>query len=558
MRLFALWIVAAIWLWALPPFVQEAIKRSGIPTKDVSLLITRIDGTVVASLNANTPRVPASVIKLFTTYAALRKFGFDYRFPTRFFIKGALRGGVLYGDLYVKGYGDPTLNRKDLPDIVSRIKKAGIVRIEGDIVVDRTYFAVSKENSAHFDNHPYSPYNALPDALMFNERVSKVCIYPAEGRVEKDIPDASYRVANALEYVNRSCRGRYAWPQVKVTEGRQTEIRLWGKLSKRCKKREVCRVVTQPYKSFYFALREALRKEGIAVSGGLRLRKVPRDAVPLFTHYSPPLEKIVAKTAKRSNNLYARHLFLAVGARMFGAPATLQKARKAVMLTLQADGVDTRGLHIDNGSGLSRTSRLKATNLQSLLDVAYRRYGIRWMQTLAIAGKDGTIKRRFRGTPVAGRAWMKTGTLKHAKNIAGYVRAKSGELYETVILVNSKKPRYKAAKMQNDIVEGLVRKQRLRYTMQKRKVTHETDDTSKAVRFYVQIGTFRHCPEKSYFAPVKRLRLPLTISRKNGICKVSAGPFGSRREAHRALEKLTRYFPGSFIVRRAALLKESS
>jgi D-alanyl-D-alanine carboxypeptidase/D-alanyl-D-alanine-endopeptidase (penicillin-binding protein 4) len=92
-----------------------------------------------------------------------------------------------------------------------------------------------------------------------------------------------------------------------------------------------------------------------------------------------------------------------------------------------------------------------------MYDNAYKRYGQRWMNTLSIAGVDGTIRKRFRGTVVKKRAWMKTGTLKRVKNIGGYVKSRSGRLYTVVILVNTKQGRWKAAKLQNDIMTWLVR-----------------------------------------------------------------------------------------------------
>ncbi len=91
-----------------------------------------------------------------------------------------------------------------------------------------------------------------------------------------------------------------------------------------------------------------------------------------------------------------------------------------------------------------------------MYDDAYTRYGSRWMKTLSIAGVDGTIRRRFRGTSVKNRAWMKTGTLNRVKNIGGYVKTRKGKLYTVVILVNTKKGRWKAAKLQNDIMKWLV------------------------------------------------------------------------------------------------------
>ena len=148
---------------------------------------------------------------------------------------------------------------------------------------------------------------------------------------------------------------------------------------------------------------------------------------------------------------------LILGAKPYGAPARLNKGRRAVESILRAKGALGFGeLEIDNGCGLSRSAKLTAKLLAGMYAHAYERYGMRWMQTLSIAGVDGTIKKRFRGTPVKNRAWMKTGTLKRVKNIAGYVKSKAGKLYAVVILVHSHRGNWRASKLENDVIKWLV------------------------------------------------------------------------------------------------------
>lgn len=448
-------------LWALPHGINTIIRNSGVPTKDISIYIKEINGNggVLASLNANTPRTPASVVKVFTTYASILKLGFHYRFPTKFYRKGKLSKGILKGDLIVRGMGDPSLSSKDLESIVKQIKSRGIRKITGNIIIDRSYFEVGNKNTSGFDKNTYSPYNAMPDAMMFNERVSTVCVIPNQNSVTKKHADGSYQVINQLKRVNKPCRGKYSWPGVKIdSQDDKTKIWLKGSISKRCGKRNICKVVTQPYKSFYYALKDSLHKAGIQVRGTMRLAKVPKHAKPLFTHYSEPLEEIISKTAKKSDNLYARQLLLILGAKTYGAPATLHKGQRALERILDQKGALGSGMmRIDNGSGLSRTAKISAKQLAQMFEHAYKRYGKKWMNTLSIAGVDGTIKKRFRGSVVKNRAWMKTGTLKRVKNIGGYVKSKSGHLYAVTILVNTHKGNWRAAGLQNEIIKWLVR-----------------------------------------------------------------------------------------------------
>ncbi|MBT8348804.1 MAG: D-alanyl-D-alanine carboxypeptidase/D-alanyl-D-alanine-endopeptidase, partial [Sulfurovum sp.] len=328
MRSLFVYLLLSVCLYALPQVINEEIRKSGIAKKDISIYIKEAgrDGKVVASLNAHQTRTPASVIKVLTTYASVLKLGFDYHWPTKFYTTGTLQNGVLQGDLFIKGFGDPTLNAKDLAKIISEIRDEGIDEIRGDIVIDRSYFKVGHKDSSGFDENLYSAYNAMPDAMMFNERVVTVCVIPKENRVHKKHADESYKIVDQLEHVNKPCKGKYSWPRVKIDKSEVVPtVFLKGKISKRCGKRNICKVITKPYKSFYYGLKDGLIKEGIPVRGGLKLRKIPLEARGLFTHYSDSLEEIISETSKESNNLYARHLMLHLGAKLYGAPATLKK-----------------------------------------------------------------------------------------------------------------------------------------------------------------------------------------------------------------------------------------
>ena len=461
MRIIFVYLIATFWLFALPASIEQFIAKSTILKKDVGIYIKEAGerGKIIASLNPRKVRTPASVVKILTIYASILKLGFGYRFLTKFYTFGSVRNGVLHGDLIVKGYGDPSLSDKDLDDIVRRIEAKGIHQITGHIVIDRSFFRVGTRNSSGFDEHPYSPYNAMPDAMMYNERVSTVCVIPRENDVRKKNVDGSYEIVNRIQMVNKPCRGRYSWPLVKIDKSESIpKVLLKGKVSTHCGKQNICKVLAKPYASFYYALKDKLQKSGVRLSGHMRLRKLPQKARLLFVHYSKPLEEIAAKTAKKSDNLYARHLLLFLGAKTYGAPATLDKGRRAVVDILRRNhALNADMLKIDNGCGLSHKAKLTAKLLVDVLDSANKKYGQRWMNILSIAGIDGTIKRRFRASVVQNRAWMKTGTLKRVKNIAGYVRSSSGQLYEVAILVNSNRGNWRASQLQNEIIAWLVK-----------------------------------------------------------------------------------------------------
>ena len=457
-----LFLTTKIFAVSIPNDLAQEIAHIPLNKHNYSIHIQATNSSQpVASWRTHVKRSPASVIKLFTTYSALLDLGFDYRWETKFFYTGRIRNGVLKGDLYVKASGDPTLATKHIYDIASQVRAAGITKIQGNIIIDRTLFQVTSKNNSGFDKNVYSPYNAMPDAIMFNKRKSTFCITPQgkRAKIVKDVPDKSYKIVNKLKMVNGSCRRGRSWPRVsiKTNSSSRSTIFLTGKLSKRCGKRTICKVVSMPHRAFYYALRNGLKNIGVHMTGILKLKRVPSKAKYLFSHHSESLENVISTIAKKSDNLMARQLMLTLGSKHYAAPSTTYKSRKAIEGILNRYNILEKGkTFIANGSGLSRSAKLTAKSLANLLHHGAENYGQRWMDTLAIAGIDGTIKRRFSNSSVYGRAWMKTGTIKGVKNIAGYVEGASGQRYVVVVLVNDKYSRKYGAKLANSIIEWVA------------------------------------------------------------------------------------------------------
>jgi len=442
---------------AIPHDLAQRISHIPLNKNNYSIFIQSVnDSTPVASWRAHKKRSPASVIKLLTTYASLLEWGYDYRFETKFYHTGKLKGGILRGDFIVKASGDPTLKTSDVNKIVEHMRNHGIRRIIGNIVIDKSIFKISSRNNSGFDKNRYSPYNAMPDAMMFNQRKSTLCITPQGKRISinKDVPDSSYKVVNKLKSVKGSCRGNRAWPRLSIKNNTMT---FSGKISRNCGNRKICKVITKPHLSFYYTLKKKMKQRGITIKGRLKLRRTPSKAKYLFSHHSAPLEEIISITAKKSNNVFARQLLLALGTTQYRRPSTLSKGRNAIEKILNRHYILEKGkTFIENGSGLSRISKVTAQSLGNLLTHASQTYGQRWMDTLSIAGIDGTIRRRFRNSSVFGRAWMKTGTIRRVANIAGYVEGASGERYVVVVLVNDRYSSKYGRKLANRVIEWVA------------------------------------------------------------------------------------------------------
>jgi D-alanyl-D-alanine carboxypeptidase/D-alanyl-D-alanine-endopeptidase (penicillin-binding protein 4) len=158
---------------------------------------------------------------------------------------------------------------------------------------------------------------------------------------------------------------------------------------------------------------------------------------PLLRFASPPLTEALTLQNKYSNNLMTRNLFLTLGAQSFGAPATLDKGARAVRATLMRQGIPLNKLVLENGAGLSRIERVDAQLLGALLRAAHASpLSAEFESTLPIVALDGTLKRRFYGSPLVGNAHLKTGTLRDVSALAGYVYTASGRQLAFVMLVN--------------------------------------------------------------------------------------------------------------------------
>ena len=158
---------------------------------------------------------------------------------------------------------------------------------------------------------------------------------------------------------------------------------------------------------------------------------------------------------QESNNVMTRQLMLTLGAKTFDPPGTLEKGRNAVRMTLEAFGINTDGMIIDNGAGLSRQELASAEQLAQLLRYIYLSdQGETFLQSLAVAGESGTLRKRYRGEALAGHVIGKTGTIDNVRSFAGYLRAESGRNYVVVIIGNGKSA-VRSRAMQDDLFRWL-------------------------------------------------------------------------------------------------------
>ncbi len=389
----------------------------GVLVKDLA------SGEVLLSHNAELPFNPASNIKLVTAAAALSRLGADHRFRTR--LRGQLEGSRVVGGLYLEGGGDPTLDGAALAALCEELRARGVEAVEGPLYLDLGFYkdAIDPPGYARFKST--HPFRAGVEALSLHHNVVQITVAPGEKPGER----ASVALGAAPSY--------FKLKTIAVTSARRTRLRVAtfpggagqtlvsvsGRIGLESEPRLFWRRVFHPARYTGHALMDELAARGIAIQREVKLRATPADLPTLAQRLSRPLEEVIYRGTKASTNAVAEQLLLALGADLFGPPATFAKGRRAVELYLRGLGLRPGSVYFENGSGLSRKSRIRPAEMVRVLEALARDLasGPEVLSALPLAGVDGTMRRRF--SPESGAVGLvraKTGTLSGISALSGF------------------------------------------------------------------------------------------------------------------------------------------
>jgi D-alanyl-D-alanine carboxypeptidase/D-alanyl-D-alanine-endopeptidase (penicillin-binding protein 4) len=433
----------------VPAPIAQVIAAQRLPPSAVSIAVIDLSsGRLVLGLNPDTPRSPASTVKVVTTFAALDLLGPAYTWRTRALIRGRLDDGALDGDLILQGGGDPYMTLERWWSFAQGLRARGLKTIHGDIIVDNSAFALPPEDPGEFDGRPNRTYNVLPDALTVNFQSIEFHLVPdaAARRVEviANPAPANLTIENRVRFAAGRCGGASARVDFKVASEQWDRVIFSGALSPHCAPRSFTRVLLQPATYAFGTFVELWHELGGSFGGQLRVGAAPADSEPLQSFDSLSLGEIVRLTNKFSSNLMARQLLLTMGEEYSGVPATPEKGAAAIEQWSRERGLDLSGMDIDNGSGLSRRTRISALQMANTLSAAYRsRYAPEFLASLPLAGVDGTLRSRMKSAP-AGAVRLKTGHIDGVSAVAGYVTTAEGKAYVLVSMVNHARADYGA------------------------------------------------------------------------------------------------------------------
>lgn len=355
--------------------IDEILAKLPRGTKVSILAINPLTGDTIYQKNASEILIPASNTKLYTTFTAIEKLGKDFRLKTSLFTPDkSIEDGVIDGNLYIKGFGNPLLTSEDVLSMADELRAMGVMSINGDIIGDDSYFdkAYSREDWIEDEANlaPLAPVSAL-----------------VVDRNKKQIVKVR-RKRKRISYIN----------------------------------------VADPSLNAADILYKSLKEKGIYVGGRPAKGNTPEGSYEL-AYRSVTLQEVISIVNKRSDNFLAECLFKVVGAAESGTEGSGFHAAKAVKKFLDKNDIYDEGTEIVDGSGLSRFNLTSAAGLSSLLEWAYFHpdYFDNIYNSLSIAGVDGTLIGRMKSGSAMHNFRGKTGTLRGTSSVSGYLKTISGD-----------------------------------------------------------------------------------------------------------------------------------
>jgi D-alanyl-D-alanine carboxypeptidase/D-alanyl-D-alanine-endopeptidase (penicillin-binding protein 4) len=410
--------------------------------------------------------LPASSLKLFTTAAGLIQLGPEYRFTTNIYKRGIIDGSILKGDLIIQGRGDPTISARFYGGDMLRLYNLwadsllnlGIYEISGNIIGDDSEFDDRGLGEGWaWDDESYW-YSAQASAISFNDNCVDISVFVKQDKKTSKVfmhPDTKYvTISNEVTVVPKD-----STTDIDVYRERGTNlITVSGTIKVDSDTVRTFCTVNNPTRFAMVVLRNALEKKGITVTGStmteddLTLPIDYKHADFLFTNLSPPLREIIKVVNKNSQNFYAEQILKTIGleAAHYG---TRENGIQAEFDIFKDMGINTDGMVMVDGSGLSRLNLVSPRHFISLLNYMFKsKYYIPYFNSLPIAGVDGTLATRLKNTRAEAKIRAKTGYLTAVRSLCGYALTGDNEPVAFSIIVNNFNVPVKLAENVQDLV----------------------------------------------------------------------------------------------------------
>lgn len=449
--------------------LDAVIQRLAPPEAHIGVSITRLGNLQpLYEREAKKLFTPASLHKMATAGAALAILGPNQRFGTRVFSNGSLEKNTLYGDIYLRGEGDPTLEKEQLKSLAAQLVKLGIKEINGDLLADSSYFSPEGRGATGWSwDDLENGYAAPVSALSFHRNAVELTITPNNKAGESVRIDWKPR-SSYIQLKNRAMTlpaGDMGSLGVGLEPANNTQawfevLSVRGGLPAGARGESNELAVHDPVRLTLSEFKDAILKQGIKWRGQTRLAPTPSGARALAQVESPRVADIIIQMLRDSDNLLAETLLLQIGAKERGLPGTWEKGLGELQKYLEKVGWSTGSYRATDGSGLSRYNAVSPAHITQLLNhlpTQRQAYPV-FLIGLPTAGMSGTLSQRLNNSPARGRLRAKTGTMSGVSGLAGYLETLSGENYIVTILSNGfVGPAAKMRELQDAIIDTLVK-----------------------------------------------------------------------------------------------------
>ncbi len=445
---------------ALVGRLSELVQKAGLGAGVGVVVANALTGERIYTLNPETPRNPASNMKLVTAATALSELGPSYRMRTT--LAGSIAEGGTVETLVLRGEGDPSLQFSDLLGLSRRLVELGVRRVE-NIVVDGSYFD-DRILPPAFEQQPneIASFRAAVAAVSVDRNAFDLRLAPgpavdAPANVILRCPDY-FAVESTL---STAASGAPAVIAEQRAQGEQMKLKLKGTVPQGIRGVAYERRVESPLPYAGNCLKAALRSQRIAGAMRVRTSNPPTGLPVLAVKESQTLAELLGPVGKNSDNFYAEMLLKVIGAHAQRRPGSSAGGAERAQAMLAQAGVPAGAAKIVNGSGLFKGGAIAPDHLVTLLVHVYREPAMRaeYLAHLAIAGVDGTLRNRMKDLPKASVVRAKTGTLDDAISLSGYVLGKSPDqdLAFSVLMNGIAGKQWLARALADDLVRAMVR-----------------------------------------------------------------------------------------------------